>query len=271
MTSETILENALRRDRAIVIVALTTLTAVAWAYTVWLASNMAGDGMSMSHSLDMGGMLKPDFRPWSVTDAVVTFVMWTVMMVGMMTPSVTPMILIYARVARQAAIQGKPLAASGFFAGGYLLAWTAFSLAATVSQGLLQWVGFLTPMLRTTNNHLGALVLITAGLYQWTPIKEACLKNCQSPLGFIQRHGGFRQTPLGALSIGFQHGLYCIGCCWALMALLFVGGVMNIRWIAALTVFVLLEKVIPFGRIVPRLSGTALMLWGTWALLTPAP
>jgi predicted metal-binding membrane protein len=240
---------------------------VAWSYTVWLATSADMAGMPMANAPDMRAILAPAFKPWTVTDFAVVFVMWTVMMVGMMVPSATPMILIYARVGRQAALQGKPLAATGFFAGGYLLAWTVFSLVATVGQWLLERAALLTPMMAAADGVVGALVIIAAGLFQWTPAKDACLKRCQAPLGFIQQHGGFRRTASGSLGIGFHHGLHCVGCCWALMALLFVGGVMNIVWIAGLTVFVLLEKVIPLGRVVSRLSGAALMVWGAWFLV----
>jgi predicted metal-binding membrane protein len=146
--------------------------------------------------------------------------MWVVMMIGMMTPSIAPMILIYARVGRQAMVDGKPFAATTWFVGGYLLAWIAFSLAATSAQWALERAALLTPMMTSASNILGGVVLIIAGLYQWTPLKEACLFQCQTPLTFILRHGGFRGYPAGALKLGMSHGMYCIGCCWALMALL---------------------------------------------------
>ncbi|HEU4659188.1 MAG TPA: DUF2182 domain-containing protein [Pseudolabrys sp.] len=278
----TALESVLRRDRMIVAAALAMLIAMAWVYIVALANSMASGGMSMggmpmheSASMNMdanagttlGGMLAPAFKPWTIVEFTTTFVMWAVMMVGMMMPSAAPMILIYARVGRQAALQGKPFAATGFFAGGYLLAWFLFSLAATGGQWALDRAALLTPMMATTSDVLGALVLIAAGLFQWTPVKDVCLKHCQAPLSFIQHHGGFRRDALGSLAIGFRHGTYCVGCCWALMALLFVGGVMNVLWIAGLAIFVLLEKVIPLGRIVSRVAGVALTAWGMWLLV----
>ena len=180
------------------------------------------------------------------------------------------MILIYARVGRRAAIAGQPFAASAWFAAGYLLAWTAFSLAAISAQWALQRAALLTPMMESASNIFGGIVLIAAGLYQWTPLKDACLSSCQAPLTFIMRHGGFRREAAGALTLGFRHGLYCVGCCWALMTLLFVGGVMNLFWIAALAVLVLFEKVVPFGRRVARLAGLALIAAGVWLLLQHA-
>jgi len=164
-------------------------------------------------------------------------------------------------------VAGKPFAATTWFVGGYLLAWIAFSLAATSAQWALERAALLTPMMTSASNILGGIVLIIAGLYQWTPLKEACLFQCQTPLAFILRHGGFRGDPAGALKLGMSHGMYCIGCCWALMALLFVGGVMNLFWIAALAILVLLEKVVPAGRIVARLAGVVFIAAGAWMLI----
>ena len=271
--SETALETVLRRDRAIIIAALGLLTILAWADLVWLADDMSMGGMDMTgfRMIPAGqGLMMPISEPWKGIEFGYVFVMWAFMMIGMMTPSVAPMILIYARVGRQAASEGKPFAATAWFAGGYLLAWTGFSLAATSAQWALERAALLTPMMASASNILGGLVLIAAGLYQWTPLKEACLSHCQAPLIFIMRHGGFRGDLAGALTLGLRHGLYCIGCCWALMALLFVGGVMNLFWIAALAILVLLEKVIPFGRIIARLAGLAFMAGGGWMLFQPA-
>jgi predicted metal-binding membrane protein len=192
--------------------------------------------------------------------------MWIVMMIGMMTPSVAPMMLIYARVGRQAASGDRPFAATVWFAAGYLLAWTTFSLAATAAQWALERAALLTPMMESASNLLGGIVLIAAGLYQWTPAKEACLAYCQAPLVFIMRHGGFRRDATGALTLGFRHGFYCIGCCSALMVLLFVGGVMNLFWIAALAILVLVEKALPFGMLIGRLAGIAFIADGAWLL-----
>jgi predicted metal-binding membrane protein len=268
--SDTALEAVLRRDRAVVIVALAIITALAWADLAWLADDMAMGGMDMTgyRMIPAGrGLMMPADAPWQPIEFGYAFVMWVVMMIGMMMPSAAPMILIYARVGRQAAAQGKLFASSSWFAGGYLLAWTAFSLVATSAQWALERAALLTPMMESASNRLGAAVLILAGLYQWAPLKEACLSHCRSPLLFIQQHGGFRREPLGALALGFRHGIYCIGCCWALMALLFVGGVMNLFWIAALAILVLLEKVVPFGRVVARVAGVAFIAGGVWLLL----
>jgi predicted metal-binding membrane protein len=183
-----------------------------------------------------------------------------------MTPSVAPMLLIYARVGRQAVQQGKPLAASAYFAAGYLLTWTGFALLATSAQWALERAALLTPTMVGVSDIFGSAVLVAAGIYQWTPLKDACLRQCQAPWWFIQRHGGFRPDARGALALGARHGSYCIGCCWALMALLFVGGVMNVLWIAAIAILVLAEKVIPAGRVISRTTGTGLFAGGAWLL-----
>jgi predicted metal-binding membrane protein len=271
--SGTALEAVLRRDRMIMLAALAALTVLAWADLVWLAGDMAMGGMDMSgfRMIPAGrGLMMPASEPWQPIEFGYVFAMWIVMMIGMMTPSVAPMILIYARVGRQAAMEGKPFAASGWFAAGYLLAWTAFSLVATLAQWALERAALLTPMMESASNILGAIVLILAGLYQWTPLKEACLSYCRSPLLFIQQQGGFRREPAGALALGFRHGIYCIGCCWALMALLFVGGVMNLLWIAALAILVLIEKAVPFGWVIARLAGLAFVAGGVWLLIQHA-
>jgi predicted metal-binding membrane protein len=262
----------LRRDRTIVLSAIVAITALAWAYVLWLAANMdMGMGSSMGTSMGktmggMGAMLKPTFRPWSVVDFTYMFVMWAVMMVGMMMPSVTPMVLLYALVGRKAAENSRPLAATGWFVAGYLLAWTGFSLAATVAQWQLSRLALITPMMSSASDLFGGLLLFVAGLYQWSPLKDACLTHCQSPLGFLISRGGFSASPWGSLRLGAEHGSLCVGCCWVLMALLFVGGVMNLLWIAGLTIFVLLEKIIPAGRLVPRLAGATMAAAGLFLL-----
>jgi len=264
------LEIVLRRDRAVVAGALAVLTAFAWAYVLWLAFGMRmpaaeASGMPMG---DMGAMLAPSLRPWSAAEFLFVLTMWAVMMVGMMTPSVAPMILIYARVARQAALQGHPFAPAGWFAAGYLLCWAGFALVATGAQWALERAAVLAPMSEAAGRIVGGLVLLAAGLYQLTPLKTACLSQCQSPLFFIHRHGGFRADAPGSFRLGSTHGAYCVGCCWALMTLLFVGGVMNVLWIAGLTALVLLEKLSPPGRTSPVLVGCGLGAVGLWLIAT---
>lgn len=224
------------------------------------------DAMPMSDMLGMNAMATPAFKSWSLTDFTFVFAMWAAMMVGMMTPSAAPMILIYARVGRQAAQQGRPFAVVGWFAAGYLLTWTGFSLVATVGQWALTRAALFTPMMQSASGIFGGSVLIAAGSYQLTPFKDICLKHCQAPLIFIQRHGGFRRDNAGSLGLGFRHGLYCVGCCWALMTLLFVGGVMNVLWIAGLTILVLAEKIVPVSRVLSCSIGVALIVTGAWLI-----
>jgi len=185
-----------------------------------------------------------------------------------MTPSAAPMILIYARLGRQAAVADKPFAATGWFVAGYLLAWTGFALVATLAQWALDRAALLDSTMTSASKVLGGGMLIAAGIYQWTPLKEVCLAKCQSPFLFIQQLGGFRRDVIGSLLLGVRHGGYCVGCCWVLMALLFVGGVMNVLWIALLSLLVLLEKLLPFGRWIARVAGVAFLAAGVWLLFT---
>jgi len=259
--STTPLEVLLRRDRIVVGSALAGLIAISWAYVIWLAATMD------MGAADMGMMMSASFTPWAVSDFVFMFFMWAIMMVGMMTPSAAPMILIYARVGRQAEVQGKPFASAGWFASGYLAAWAGFSIIATLAQWGLERATLVTPMMASATPLFGGLVLILAGLYQWSSVKDACLSFCQAPIVFIQRHGGFRRDASGAFKLGLRHGIYCVGCCCVLMALLFVGGVMNLLWIAGLAFLVLAEKLIPVGRFLSRGIGVVLTMLGVWMLV----
>ena len=217
---------------------------------------MAADGLHM--------VMTPATAPWTTREFVLTFVMWAVMMVGMMTPAATPLVFIYSQVGRQATRAGLPVAATAWFVGGYLSGWVAFALVATTLQWLLQRAAWLSADLATTSRLVGGCVLVAAGAYQWTSVKSRCLVQCQSPFAFIMRHGGFRQDATGALALGARHGLYCVGCCWALMALLFVGGVMNVSWVAGLSILVMAERVLPAGLSIARGVGAALCAVGLW-------
>jgi predicted metal-binding membrane protein len=200
---------------------------------------------------------------WDVPHLLLLWAMWAVMMAGMMLPSVSSLVLLYGVVVRRS---GEPAAARRIYAlgAGYLTVWSAFSLAATVLQRLLSALLLLSPMMEPSNPVLGATLLVLAGAYQMTPLKLACLRTCQSPLGFLMSH--WRPDPRGAFRIGVYHGMSCVGCCWALMLLLFAGGVMNLAVIAALTVFVAFEKLAPFGQMGARVSGLLLMLTGGWMI-----
>jgi predicted metal-binding membrane protein len=179
------------------------------------------------------------------------------MMVGMMVPTAAPVTLVYAQVARKAARQGTPVAPTVAFVAGYVAMWTFFSVAATAAQWALDQSALLSPRMVSTSPLVGALLLAAAGVYQLTPYKETCLEHCRAPAHFIAQHwhGGTR----GALRMGLVHGAYCLGCCWALMGLLFFGGVMNLLWIAAITGFVLAEKILPVGARGGRMAGGAMI------------
>jgi predicted metal-binding membrane protein len=221
---------------------------------------MAMDMEGMSAS---GSMMT--LRPWTSLDFTLTFAMWTVMMVGMMVPSATPTALIYAAVARKAARQGAVLAPTIIFVSGYVAVWTVFSLLATVIQWGLERAALLSPMMASTSPSLGAALLVGAGVYQLTPMKAACLRHCRAPAQFISEH--WRPGRAGAFQMGIIHGAYCLGCCWILMGLLFFGGVMNLLWIAAITITVLAEKVLPFGNWAGRIAGAAAVAVGVAVLV----
>jgi predicted metal-binding membrane protein len=264
--------KTLRRDRIIVILALTLLTALAWSYLLWLSADMDIGGMDMSgfRMLPSGmGLMVPEHTPWRAIEFAFVFAMWIVMMVGMMTPPAAPMILMYARVGRQSEAQVRSLAATAWFVAGYLLVWVAFALLATLAQWALERTGLLKYAMASTNNILAGLVFIAAGGYQWTRLKDVCLAQCRTPFAFLMRHGGFRPDASGCVMLGLRHGVYCVGCCWALMALLFVGGVMNTLWIVLLALLIFLEKVTSSGRLIARLAGIALVAAGAWSLSTP--
>lgn len=266
--AESAIETLLKRDRLIVAASLASITVLAWAYLVRISTGMDMSDAAMSAMPGMPDMPGMDMSAsaWSAKFFLLTLVMWAVMMAGMMTPSAAPMILLYARVARQATLQGRPFASAGWFAGGYLLGWMLFSLLATIAQYFLDRAALLTPAMSLASHRLGGLVFVIAGIYQWTPLKDSCLQQCRSPLSFIQQHGGFKPQIGKSLGLGLRHSLYCIGCCWALMALLFAGGVMNLVWAAALAALVLIEKLAPVGRVFARISGIGAIAVGIWLL-----
>lgn len=213
-------------------------------------------------------MIMP-FQPWTGTDFVLMLLMWIAMMVGMMLPSAAPTILVFSTFTRRQRAAGHPMASAGVFVFGYLIAWAVFSLAATLLQWGLESAALMSPMMVATSRTLGAGILIAAGLYQWSPLKRACLAHCRAPLDFVARH--FRPGARGALRMGIEHGVNCVGCCWAIMGLLFFAGVMNLVWVAAITIFVLLEKAARFGVWGGRIGGIALVASGLLVLFGPVP
>ncbi|MEE9281267.1 MAG: DUF2182 domain-containing protein, partial [Myxococcota bacterium] len=222
MLEATPLEVALRRDRVAVVTGVFVLAALAWTYTALLAMDVG--------SMDMGAMATsmttPQIQEWARMDFILMFVMWTVMMAAMMVPAATPMLLVFANVNRRRREQQRPFVATGFFAAGYLIVWTVFSLLATLANWTLHLGGLLSSMMGQATPLVGGFLLIAAGLFQWTRLKYVCLEHCRSPLGFLM--ADWREGSRGALLMGLHHGVYCLGCCWVLMALLFVLGVMNL-------------------------------------------
>ena len=253
MSEATMLEAVLKRDRAIVLVGLAGLSALAWAYIIALVWRMPDREMAMA-------MAMPHMQTWGATEVLLTWVMWAVMMVAMMTPSAAPMILTFATISRRRQAQQGPFVSTTVFGLGYLLVWGGFSVLATLAQWGLHTAALLSPTIVITSPIVGGLLLMAAGIFQWTPLKFTCLTQCRSLLGFIMTE--WREGARGALVMGLRHGSYCVGCCWVLMALLFVAGVMNLLWVAAIAAFVLVEKVLPRGELVGRVAGGVLMLAG---------
>jgi predicted metal-binding membrane protein len=243
-----------RRDRAVVAAALAAVVVLAWSYILLGAGVNTGIGEAMMP------------MPWTVTTVRVMLAMWIAMMAGMMLPSAAPMILLFTAIDRRRTADALGYRATGLFASAYLVVWAAFSVVATGVQWGLEQARLLSPVMATASTALAGVLFLLAGAYQLTPLKQACMRQCRSPLDFLTRC--WRTGALGAFGMGLRHGLFCLGCCWAVMVLLFVGGLMNVLWIAALALFVLAEKVVPAGRLLGHAGGVALILWGGVTLLT---
>ena len=239
------LENLLKQEKRVVAAGLVFLTALAWLYLLHLHRAMA---MPMAGMADMAGMLMPMSHDWTPADLLLTFLMWTVMMVGMMVPSAAPMILTFATVNRQRAKRGRPYVPVAIFLSGYLITWAGFSSIAALAQWKLQAAALLDAHTQRAVPGVAGGLLFLAGLFQLTPWKNACLTRCRSPLDFLTT--AWREGRWGAFRMGLHHGFYCVGCCLMLMALLFVTGVMNLAWVAGIAAFVLAEKLLPYGRLV---------------------
>jgi predicted metal-binding membrane protein len=244
----------LTRQRVAIAAALAALVVLCWFYLFDEARQMA----AMDQTMVM--------PPKGPADLLLLLAMWWIMMIGMMLPSAAPMILTFAAINRGRRSRAQPYTPTVLFTSGYLLAWGGFSIAATLVQWALERVSLLAPMaMKTTSPLLGGVLFIAAGLYQFTPLKRVCLTSCRSPFDFVVNH--WRDGAGGALHMGFAHGLYCLGCCWILMALLFAVGAMNLVWVAALTVVVLVEKLFPAGDWIGRIGGLLLIAWGVRLLI----
>ena len=232
MNQASALERLLRPDRMVLVAGLLSVVVLAWVYV------LSGAGMDMSMS---GIAMAP--MSWSPAAAVLMFAMWWIMMIAMMVPSAAPAVLLFLVIRRKQTTLGTPPVDTGLFLAGYLVVWAVFSLLATALQWALQSLALMSMEMKTNSLVLGGLLLIAAGLYQFTFVKRACLQHCQNPLLFFSSH--WQSGTRGAFRMGLQHGSYCLGCCWFLMALLFFGGVMNILWIAGIAIYVGVEKLFP--------------------------
>ena len=255
MHGHLMLEHLLHRDRLIVAIGTAAVAALAWAY---LASGAGMDTEMMADMPDMAPM------PWTPLYAALLFVMWWVMMIAMMAPSAAPTVLLYATVRHKHETAPRAAIDAWILLAGYLVTWAGFSLAAVLAQWVLERLGLLSMAMASTSAVLGGVILLAAGLYQFTPLKHACLRYCESPLLFLSRH--WRPGTRGAFRMGLRHGSYCVGCCWFLMVVLFVGGVMNLVWIVGLMLYVAAEKLLPFGRRLSYAAGGILILSGAIVL-----
>jgi predicted metal-binding membrane protein len=246
------------RDRLLIWSCVVLVTTLAWAYLFHLDRQMAS---AMAHDRMMAEMGMTMDMPWTMTDVFFTFAMWAVMMVGMMAGTAAPVMLLFAGAHARRGRTRVPLVVL-MFGLGYAIVWVGFSACAAAAQWALHGAAMLSMTMAASSRPLAGGILTVAGVYQLTPLKRACLTHCRSPLGFLMT--SWRDGAIGALRMGVHHGAYCLGCCWALMCVLFVVGVMNLVWVAALTVFVLVEKVGPAGVVVARIAGVGMIVLGAF-------
>jgi predicted metal-binding membrane protein len=258
-----VLRDRTTRDRLLVALALLVVAAIAWSYLLRSAAAMDAMTAEMRRHAAMG-MVMPDTHTWGLADWFGLFVMWAVMMVAMMLPSALPVIMLVLGVYTRRGDRSARVAAVAFILG-YVLAWTSFSLLASIAQLTLHRFTLIGSDMRLASDLVGGVLLIAAGAYQFLPLKTACLTHCRSPLGFISAH--WREGAGGGLRLGWRHGLFCVGCCWLVMTLLFVVGVMNLFWIAVLAAFVLIEKTMRGGEWVGRAAGIATAALGLYLLI----
>jgi predicted metal-binding membrane protein len=265
----TTIESVLRRDRLIVSIGLTAISTVAWVYILDLALGMSGTattGVHMSGTNMVMAVAEPNTMSWSLSELLLTFIMWTVMMVAMMTPSVAPTVLQFSWIYRKRHNQDSLLLATTLFLSGYFLVWTLFSGLATVAQWRLHTAALLSPGMAVTSRVLGGMLLVMAGVFQWTGLKHRCLRSCRSPIGFFLNE--WREGRSGIFAMGIKHGRYCLECCFLLMAILFLAGVMNLLWVATIAALVLIEKLSKAGPAIARVAGAAMLVWGGWMIVT---
>ncbi len=256
MTDQTVVESALARPRVSLTLVLVGLPLACWAWVVAMSRDMYGPMTGPS-----AWMMTVT---WDAPRLLLLWAMWAAMMAGMMLPTLAPALLLFARAARNRPHLRHPSAHVYAMAAGYLLVWVVFSVGATAMQRFLAEALLLTPMMEPSRPEAAAALLFIAGAYQCTPLKDACLSVCRSPVAMLM--SGWREGLAGAFQMGLTNGLHCLGCCWALMLLLFAGGVMNLVVILSLTAWVAVEKIAPFGRYSARAAGVLLMAAGVWLL-----
>lgn len=254
-TDSTGATGAARRDRLVVLAGLVLLALLAWGYIVHLAMTMP------AHS----AMAMPDRAEWSVGETVWLAAMWVVMMIAMMLPSATPAILAFDQITRRRRAQAVAVAPTAAFTLGYIAAWSAFGTVAAIAQSALHSLALLTPTMRSASPLLGGGLLIAAGIYQWSPFKADRLGRCRAPATCFSTQ--WREGTGAALVMGLRHGLVCVGCCWLLMLLLFVAGVMNLLWVAAIAGLVMVEKIVRGGPAIGMVTGAVLAAWGVWVVV----
>ena len=245
-----------RRDRVLIASCILLVCALAWAYLFHLNRQMTSLAAAETSMMQMG--MRMD-APWLAADVLLTFTMWAVMMIGMMSATAAPVLLLFASAHARRAERGAP-AAVLMFGLGYIAVWVGFSGLATLAQWGLHRAALLSSTMSAASPRLAGVLLVAAGAYQLTPVKRACLKHCQTPLGFLMSH--WREGAGGAFHMGWRHGMYCVGCCWALMIVLFAVGVMNLAWVAVLTAFMMAEKLGEGGARVARIGGVLLIGFG---------
>ncbi len=247
------MERLLQREQLLVFSCLAAVIMTSWAYMLHMAWEMSGAGAEITLACLMN---------WGPGNIAHMFIMWAIMMTAMMFPSATPMILMFTTLNEEQRETQRPLMPAGLFVLGYFLVWTSYSALAAMAQWGLHVATLLSHNLVITSPLLGGMLLVAAGVFQWTPFRDACMSRCRSPLGFLMAE--WREGRLGALIMGLKHGLNCVGCCWLLMLLSFVLGVMNMLWMAVVTVFMLVEKAYPRSQWVSRTGGLILIAWGLW-------
>ena len=263
---EKAIQSVAQRDRLVISFALAGIAAVAWFYLAHEADRFATTGVCQCAAMMMSG---PDLAPWSPQALLPLFLMWSEMMLAMMLPAVTPLVFLFSKVARSRAERGQPYVSTAFFVAGYFAVWSLFSLVAALAQWVLHGVALLSPQMTASSTILGGVIFVAAGVFQFSPLKTACLTHCRSPLAFLMTD--WRNGRAGAFLMGWKHGLFCTVCCWLLMLLLFVVGVMNLFWIALLAIFALAERIAPKTWRLSQISGLVLVCFGAWLVFSQRP